>query len=157
MPSVYRCPGFFSGSAEVGRPPHTHSRTAFSTQERPCQVSSSGWVVLFILIVLLSILGYITFKNRGSSLTLQDVLDLIPRELPSLSWPPWGPSRGRCVGPFDQGLHATRALPPTCARAASGTAECPTPRSTTSWTLETKRRRRSCTMAICTRTTTPTE
>mmetsp|Transcript_24500 Transcript_24500/g.59046 ORF Transcript_24500/g.59046 Transcript_24500/m.59046 type:complete len:828 (+) Transcript_24500:5-2488(+) len=74
MPTVFRCPGFFSGSAEV---------------------STSGWTILLVLLALLSVLGYVTLKNRGANLTLHDVLELIPREMPSFTWPPWGSSKGR--------------------------------------------------------------
>uniref|UniRef100_A0A7S3C5G3 Uncharacterized protein n=1 Tax=Haptolina ericina TaxID=156174 RepID=A0A7S3C5G3_9EUKA len=79
MPTVYRCPGIFGG-ASIG-------------------VSSSGWTVLFILGGLVGVLGYLTVKSRGERITLQDFIDLIPKEIPqfSLSWPPWqsGPKYGR--------------------------------------------------------------
>jgi len=62
LPTVKRCPGLFSGGA--------------------AEVSSSGWMVLIILLVLLGVLGYITMRHRSehSGLQLADLIDLIPTD-----------------------------------------------------------------------------
>ena len=68
LPTVKRCPGLFSGAA--------------------AEVSSSGWSVLFVLLVLLGVLILITLKTRseriGGQLALLSVLALIPSLLMSL-------------------------------------------------------------------------
>ena len=40
-------------------------------------------------------LGYFSFKKGGGRFTLADVLELIPREMPAMQWPPWGSSQGK--------------------------------------------------------------
>jgi hypothetical protein len=66
LPTVKRCPGLFSGSA--------------------AEVSSSGWMVLFILLILLCVLGFITMRHRSehSGLKLADFVDMIPTDTTSV-------------------------------------------------------------------------
>ena len=65
LPTVNRCPGLFSGSA--------------------AEVSSSGWGVLFVLLVLLGVLALITLRNRSEGgLGLSSVLSAVPNSLPAL-------------------------------------------------------------------------
>ena len=71
------------------------------------------WSVLFILLALLGVLGFLTVKKGGGRVTLQDVLDLIPREMPSLSWPPWGSSQGKYGRVPDSALDDELDLGPT--------------------------------------------
>jgi len=57
---VKSCPGLFSGSA--------------------AEVSSSGWTVLMVLVVLLGVLGYITMRHRsdGRGLTFSNAMAILP-------------------------------------------------------------------------------
>ena len=65
LPTVKRCPGLFSGAA--------------------AEVSSGGWTVLFVLLLLLGVLAFITMRNRsGSTPGLGDCLAILPNDIPSL-------------------------------------------------------------------------
>lgn len=65
LPTVKRCPGLFSGAA--------------------AEVSSGGWTVLLVLLLLLGVLAYITLRSRsGSAPGMRDLLALLPSDIPSL-------------------------------------------------------------------------
>lgn len=62
LPTVKRCPGLFGGAA--------------------AEVSSSGWTVLLVLLLLLGVLAFVTMRNRGVGLA--DLGSLLPTDLPTL-------------------------------------------------------------------------
>ena len=65
LPTVKRCPGLFSGAAG--------------------EVSSSGWGVLFVLLLLLGVLAFVTLRNRAEgSIGLHAMLSGLPTSLPAL-------------------------------------------------------------------------
>ena len=66
LPTVKRCPGLFSGAA--------------------AEVSSSGWGVLFVLLLLLCVLGAITMRHRSehSGLDIGEILSNLPMDKTSL-------------------------------------------------------------------------
>jgi len=65
LATVKRCPGLFSGAA--------------------AEVSSGGWTVLLVLLLLLGVLAYITLRNRaGSAPGMRDCFALLPSDVPSL-------------------------------------------------------------------------
>ena len=65
LPTVKRCPGLFSGAA--------------------AEVSSSGWSVLLVLLLLLGVLAIVTLRNRSEGgLGMRDLLSACPTDLPAL-------------------------------------------------------------------------